>query len=68
MMSLLVSEFLPWLIGAAGIAVAFLASFFMGKNSAKNKANKDKVKTHERILEADISDTPDDAREWLRKR
>ena len=65
----MIAAFWPYIVGAAAFVAGALGLYAKGRSDAKAKAvakdAKAALKTHERIDNAEISDSPDDARRWL---
>ena len=68
-LSALIGDLWPYIAGAVAFIAGALGIYAKGRSDAKAKAreqHKDEaLQTHERIDDAEITDTPDDARAWL---
>lgn len=69
MIAALITAFWPYIAGAVAFVAGVLGLYAKGRSDAKAKAvakdAKDALATHERINNAPITDSPDDARRWL---
>jgi len=72
MFGLILGSVWPYVLGAGGVVVAFVAAYLRGRKSATDKAEKraadEYIKTRNRMDEANTPTHGDDVNQWLRDR